>query len=219
MQHLDGSLSKDTFWDDDVPRDSSKAPIFGDSSKRETIIVELSKRVTTLEKNAIAMAKYLIQIVADIEQHQEEQQLVQRSRAYGRTPGELTRGQLDSYCQPIFEQMPKATEQAIMAIVRRIETDQALICDRRKMTSQVRKWFRKSREEEGRKILMALEKVCKDEYEKRDAGNYGSPYLAAVMQESKSLIINQDALQIFAVEKIASFLERNNDRSKPTTGQ
>ncbi|PJF20075.1 hypothetical protein PSACC_00108 [Paramicrosporidium saccamoebae] len=74
----------------------------------------------------------------------------------------LSAQNLDDNCQPVFDTTPEPTNMQINAIMKRLDGDFPNL-DRRRMQSQVKKWFRKRRERVGGRIITAFSRLYGEE--------------------------------------------------------
>lgn len=129
---------------------------------------------------------------------------------------EISRGHLDRYCLRTLEQSPEPTAASLSAIAQKIaENSHYEHLDRKTIMSQVRKWFRKRREEMGTRLVSALKRrhlqhlTRQVEVEQLRSEIRNNNFdLAHIMAEAKLEIVNEEEATAFAKHKLLSFLDR-----------
>ena len=127
---------------------------------------------------------------------------------------EVSRGHLDRYCLPVLEVSPGPPAATINRMAQDLEGIYRHL-DRRNIVSQIRKWFRKRREEMGSRILSALRRQYSDilsedqlAREFQSKVESGQIDLMGVVADAKLEISDERAALTFARQKILSFLSR-----------
>lgn len=132
----------------------------------------------------------------------------------GALSGEISRGELDRVCLPVLQETAEPSHAKLSELARELETTHRHI-NFKIILSQVRKWFRKRREEMGTRITAAFRKF----YGSRladEAGQAGlireleeeSLPLNDVIKEARLDVGREEAALIFARCKCISFIKR-----------
>lgn len=132
----------------------------------------------------------------------------------------IPRSQLDHYCYPLLRQTlePSFSEMTEIATTLRNQLFPTLHV--REGISQIRKWFRKRREEIGLRVLASFRRRFAPHLSNEEARamlrfnlnhSLGTEYyidLSGVMQDAQITTQNQNALDVFVRTKIAKFLDK-----------
>lgn len=138
------------------------------------------------------------------------------SRAGGLALREISRSHLDRYCLRTLEANPEPNSASLSSVAQRIAEDSTFDhLDHKTIMSQIRKWFRKRREEMGTRLVSALKRrhlrQLASQAEIDQLYNQirtGSFDLAPIMAEAKLEIINDEEALVFSRHKLLSFLDR-----------
>lgn len=131
----------------------------------------------------------------------------------------ITRSHLDFYCNPTIEDTPEPSVSEIAKITLQIGTLYKHL-DSKQITSQIRRWFRKRREEMGIRIIHSFRKKFKRDlsddqsFKKiRDLleipdGKDGHISISCILNECDLEVKNRKNADLFARSKICSFIDR-----------
>jgi hypothetical protein len=154
-------------------------------------LASIHLRLTRLEETVMALSK---------ERGADESPSVEINQR------EISRGHLDRFCLPVLETAPEPTVAAFNRVAQQLGSIYRQL-DRKSILSQVRKWFRKRREEMGGRIASSVKRKLSRSLKDKD----GIRELIDQVEKDEcdlSAIINDARLEITGAEEAKSFTKQ-----------
>ncbi|PJF20065.1 hypothetical protein PSACC_00107 [Paramicrosporidium saccamoebae] len=127
---------------------------------------------------------------------------------------EISRGHLDRFCLPVLEATPEPTVISFNRVAQQLNNIY-LRLDRKSILSQVRKWFRKRREEMGGRIASSVKRHFSQSLKDTDSirelidlVERDECDLSVIINDARLEITNNVEAKLFTKQKILSFLAR-----------
>lgn len=127
---------------------------------------------------------------------------------------DISRGHLDRFCLPVLEKTPEPSRAALSDISQRLAPLYDHL-DRKSTLSQIRKWFRKRREEMTSRLIGALRRRYASLLGELESINSTRQDiqneifdLTPIISEAKLEIAEEEEARSFAKQKLLAFLER-----------
>ena len=159
----------------------------------------------------------LVQQMMSRESGQTDMMMSDRYMIASQQHKEITRGHLDRYCLPVLEKTADPPVNVINRIAQELETIYKQL-DHKVIVSQVRKWFRKRREEMAARIVSALKRrhpnsVINEREELAARIERDEAELAEIVKYARLEIGEDGAAMEFGKQKILAHLRRPTNHS------